>query len=143
VADWLDDLYKIRREDEERENKHKKDTSLDLSVLGRRDQAISAMRVIEAHKLLRRVNDALLNGKGIIKDIQDAQYDQGLALIWQGPVSKARPPRLDDPDNCRFIIVTARGKQVFVNHNPLKGITPEEFKAALVKAAKEPIEQQC
>lgn len=143
MTDWLDDLYNIRREDEERLNKHKKDASLDLSVLGRREQAVSAMRVIEAHKILRRVNDALLNGKGVIKDIQDAKYDQGLALIWQGPVSQARPPRPEDSDKCRFIMVTAKGKQVFVNHTPLKNITPEEFKAALVKAAKEPIEQSC
>lgn len=143
MTDWLDDLYNIRREDEERLNKHKKDAPLDLSVLGRREQAVSAMRVIEAHKILRRVNDALLNGKGVIKDIQDAKYDQGLALIWQGPVSQARPPRPEDSDKCRFIIVTAKGKQVFVNHTPLKNITPEEFKAALVKAAKEPIEQSC
>lgn len=143
MTDWLDDLYNIRREDEERLNKHKKDASPDLSVVEQRDQAISAMRVIEAHKILRRVNDALLNGKGIIKDIQDAKYDQGLALIWQGPVSQARPPRPNDADKCRFIMVTAKGKQVFVNHTPLKNITPEEFKAALVKAAKKPIEQSC
>ena len=141
MPDWLDELYNIRREDEERESK--KDIPLDLSVLRQRDQAISVMRVIEAHKILRRVNDALLKGKGLVKEVQDSQYDQTLALIWQGPVSKARPPRADDPADCSFIWVAAKGKEVFVNHKPLPNISPEAFKAALVQAAKEPIEQAC
>lgn len=139
MTDWLDELYRVRRKDEEREGQ--KDTRLDLSVLGRRDQAVSVLRVCEAHKLLRRVNEALLNGKGFLKELENSKYDQAFVLTWQGSITKAHPPRADDPDDCFIIMVAAKGKEVFVNHKHLKSITPESLKAALVHAAKNPLKQ--
>jgi hypothetical protein len=136
-TDWLDELDQIRREDEARQKEKRLD--IDTSVLGSQEKAVSALRVSEAHKLLRRVQSVLLSGKGTI-DIFDSpkQYDRAIALVWQGPVSDARTPNPDDPEDYRYIMVGACGKTLYVNGKKLNSITPEALQQALVEAAKKP-----
>ena len=95
-------------------------------------QAGRALRQCDAHNLLRKVQKVLLGGKGVI-DIFDTtqQYDRAIALIWQGPISNARLPRPEDPEDYLYILVGAKGDQVYVNHRRLKNVTPEALKAAL------------
>jgi hypothetical protein len=58
--------------------------------------------------------------------------------VWQGPVSNARTPDPDDPEDYKYIMVGACGKTLYVNGKKLKSITPEALQKALVVAAKDP-----
>ena len=89
--------------------------------------------------LARRLQSALLGGKGII-DIFDSQddYDRIITLVWQGPISNARKPNPEDPAEYQYISVGARGKRLFVNDKEVTSLTPEALKIALVEAAKKP-----
>ena len=138
--DWLEELQKLRAEDEARQQVQEE--PVDMSVINRQNRAGQALRQCDAHNLLRKVQKVLLGGKGII-DIFDTtqQYDRAIALIWQGPISNARLPRPDDPDDYLYILVGAKGDQVYVNHRRLKNITPEGLKAALLWASKKPERQ--
>jgi hypothetical protein len=138
--DWLDELQKLRAEDEARQQAQEE--PVDTGVLNRQNQASQALRQCDAHNLLRKVQKVLLGGKGVI-DIFDTtqQYDRAIALIWQGPISNARLPRPEDPDDYLYILVGAKGDQVYVNHRRLKKITPEALKAALLWASKKPERQ--
>jgi hypothetical protein len=136
-SDWLDELDQIRRTDETQQKE--KQLDIDLSVLGNREKAVSALRISEAHKLLRRVQSVLLSGKGTI-DIFDStkQYERAIALVWQGSVSNARTPDPDDPEDYKYIMVGASGTTLYVNGKKLDSITPEALQKALVWAAKNP-----
>ena len=138
--DWLDELQKLREEDEVRQRTQVE--ALDTSVLNRQNQAGQALRQCDAHNLLRKVQKVLLGGKGVI-DIFDTtqQYDRAIALIWQGPISNTRLPRPEDPDDYLYILVGAKGDKVYVNHRRLKNVTPEALKAALLWASKKPERQ--
>jgi hypothetical protein len=138
--DWLEELQKLRAEDEARQQALEEPA--DMSVINSQIQAGQALRQCDAHNLLRKVQKALLGGKGII-DIFDTtqQYDRAIALIWQGPISNARLPRPEDPDDYLYILVGAKGDQVYVNHRRLKNVTPEALKAALLWASKKPERQ--
>lgn len=137
MGNWLDELEQIRKDDEVEQDE--KQLELDLSILGNQGQASSVLRVSEAHNLLRRVNNVLLNGKGTIDFFDTTQeYDRAIILVWQGSVSKARVPNPDDPTDFYYIMVGARAKTLYVNDRKLKDITPEALKNALVWAAKNP-----
>ncbi len=138
--DWLTELQKLREEDEAKRQAELDE--LDLSVISRQNQAAQILRDSDAHNLLRKVQKVLLNGKGII-DIFDRtkQYDRAIALIWQGPISDARIPKPDDPDDYHYILVGAKGDNLYVNGRRLKGTTPESLKSALVWASKNPMKQ--
>ena len=137
---WLDELSQIREEDERQQTKNIE--KLDLSVLDRREQARTVLKVAQAHTLLRRVNSTLLKGKGII-DIFDSveSYDEAITLVWQGAISKARRPDPDDPAPTYYIMISAKGQDVYINHRKC-AMTPEVMKAALVKAAKKPLKKK-
>ena len=68
-------------------------------------------------------------------------YDRAIALLWQGPISDARLPRPDDPDEVYGIVIGAKGDKLYVNGRQVSPVTPEGLKPALVWAAKTPIHQ--
>jgi hypothetical protein len=138
--DWLDELNEIREADKAKQAAQAKTGPVDAGVLGRREQASLTLRKCEAHKLLRRVRSVLLADRGLV-DVFDRvkDYDQAIALLWQGPVSNARTPKPDDPEACYCILVGAKGDKLFVNNQPVRPATPDALKPALVRAAKNPL----
>jgi hypothetical protein len=140
---WLDALTEIRQEDKAKhETESKTETSdLDLSVIGQQNQATRLLSLCDAHKLLRRVQTLLLGGKGMI-DVFDrtTDYERAIALVWQGPVSKARLPNPQDPEPYQYILVGATLRKVYVNKRELEFVTPEALKEALVWAARNPLQ---
>jgi hypothetical protein len=141
-SNWLDALMEIRQEDKAKhEAEVKAETSeLDLSVIGKQNQATRLLSMCDAHKLLRRVQSLLLNGKGMI-DVFDraTDYERAIALVWQGPVSQARIPNPQDPEPYQYILVGATSRKVYVNKRELEFSTPEALKEALVWAARNPL----
>jgi len=94
---WLDELYNLREEDKAR--RQTEPEPLDLSVLTaqREKQAADVLRQADAHNLLRRVQRALLDGKGIIDIFEHkSNYERLITLVWQGSVSMARNPNPED-----------------------------------------------
>jgi hypothetical protein len=139
-TDWLDELLSLREQDKAKQVAKTKSGDIDLSVLDRQKQAAITMEKCEAHKLLRRVNGVLLGGKGAI-DIFDRsnEYDRAIALAWQGPISAARRPNLNDSGDFQYILIGAGGNKLFVNGRQVKQVSPEALKSALVWAAKNPM----
>ena len=139
-GDWLDTLIEIRQQDKAKHESQAKAGNLDLSVISQQNQAASLLRICDAHRLLRRVQSVLLEGKGII-DVFDrtTEYEQAIALVWQGPVSKARIPNPQDPEPYQYILVGATSSKVYVNNRVLEFITPEALKEALAWAAQNPL----
>lgn len=143
--DWLGELNRLHEEDKRKqaaEEAKKEDVKLNLSVLGRDEKANKALKMSNAHKLLRHVQSVLLNGKGLI-DVFDRtrEYDRAIALVWQGPISQARVPDPEDPADYHYILVGAKGDKLFVNGQKLQSNIPETLKPALVRAAKNPLTQ--
>jgi hypothetical protein len=138
-SDWLDELNAIREADKAKQEAARA-KALEMSLLKRSEQASLALKKCQAHKLLRRVQSVLLGGQGTLDMFdRDKSYDRALALVWQGPVSEARIPRADDPDDFYYILVGARGDKLFVNGTQVKPVTPEALKPALVEAARKPL----
>jgi hypothetical protein len=139
-SDWLDDLNQIREDDKAKLEEVNR--TLDSSLLDKKNsqaKSIHLLAVCDAHNSLRKMNRVLLDGKGII-DIFDTseKYDRVMTLVWQGPVSAARPPSQNDASDAFYIMVGAKDDKIFVNGKALKGTTPEALKAALVNAARKP-----
>ena len=134
--DWLEQLHQLHEADKaKRQPKVKPEEQQQIKL----KQAANLLRQSEAHELLRQVQKALLKGKGVL-DIFDAagQYDRVITLAWQGPISAARTPNPDDPEDYRYILVGARQGKLWVNGKPLASATPEALKAALLQASKNP-----
>lgn len=139
MTDWLDELYQLREADKQNQTAPESQTELDLSLLQRPKEAADLLRQCDAHKLLRRVQRALLDGKGIIDFFEQAgTYDRIISLIWQGPISNARTPNPEDPEPYQYIFVGVRNGKVYVNGKPLPTAIPEALKEALVEASKNP-----
>ena len=138
--DWLDELHQLREQD--RVSRQAAQEQLDLSVLsseGDDKQAVDLLRQADAHNLLRRVQKALLGGKGVIDFLdQKSHYDRVMTLMWQGPISAARNPDPEDPEAYQYILVGVRQGKLYVNGKEVSPVVPEALKAALVKAAKKP-----
>lgn len=140
---WLDELQQIRDEDAVQQKQAEKlpTPKIDLSVLSshRDKSAADLLKHCNAHNLLRRVQHALLAGKGVIDLVdQSGQYDRAMTLMWQGPVSAARRPDPEDPEEYHYIVVGVRAGKLYVNSHEVTPMTPEALKTALVKAAKKP-----
>jgi hypothetical protein len=140
--DWLDDLNKIR-EDAEKLDKEVTD-GLDLSILGRGKSEKPEFKknlliVVDAHNALRRLNQVLLGGKGLI-DVFDSTktFDYVIGVVWQGSVAKPLRPNPNNPGDYSFILVGCKADKVYVNGQVLDLNTPEALKQALVEAAKNP-----
>jgi len=138
---WLDELYQMHDEDKAKQQTSEKIDPLNLNVLSKNrvELAAAVLRNVNAHNLIRRLQSALLGGKGII-DISDNQddYDRVITLAWQGPISNARKPNLEGPTKYQYIAIGARGEKLYVNDQEVTPLTPEALKSALVKAAKKP-----
>ncbi len=138
---WLDELYQMHNEDKAKQQASEKTDPLDLSVLSKNrvELAAAVLRSVNALNLVRRLQSALLGGKGII-DTSDSRddYDRVITLVWQGPISNARKPNPEDPTEYQYISIGVRGKKLYVNDQEVTSLTPEALKSALVKAAKKP-----
>lgn len=133
--DWLDQLDQIR-EDAEKQRKDKVD-ALDLSILGRKSKATKLLSQVDALKSLRKVRSVLLKNKATIDTFdQSKQYDQVMALIWQGSIANPSTPNPDDNSEYFYILVGVKRGRVYVNGKQISANTPEALKAALVTAAK-------
>ncbi len=130
---WLNQLQQLREQ-----NQAEREIKLDLSVLNCRTQARDVLSKCKAHKILRQAQKALLGGLGAI-DIFDRtkQYDRTITLVWQGPISKARIPKVDDPTDYYYILAGVRGGRLYVN-GKLTEATPEALKQAIVAISKKP-----
>lgn len=142
TTDWLDQLNQIREEAVKRE---KKDTAeLDLSILGEEKpkKPKNLLAVVDAHNILRRTNQVLLQNKGVIDFVDsNTKFDYVLGLVWQGTIGKPRRPNPDDLGDYSYIMVGCKAGKVYVNDRVLRSNTPESLKAALVDAAKNPLKQ--
>ncbi len=138
MDDWLGEISEIR--DQAIEAAKDREKTLDLSVLKRekKRRAADILKVIDAHNALRKVNSVLLNRKGVIDFQVSEQYDNSIALIWQGPLNKPRKPSHNDVSDLYCILIGTKDKKAFVNGKALQFNTPEDLKAALVQAAKRP-----
>lgn len=141
TTDWLTELRQLHEADKQ---KHQEKTQeLDLSILRRSEQAVDLLNKCQAYRLLRRAQQALLDGKGQIDISENTEkYERVVSLVWQGPISNARMPRLEDSEDYQYIAVGARGGKVYVNEKLLEPVAPEALKLVLVKASKKPARQQ-
>jgi hypothetical protein len=138
MTDWMDELYKMHQEDKGKQNSKKVDP-LDLSVLSKNriELAAATLRSVNAMAVMRRVQSALLGGKGAIDTFDnESDYDRVIILCWQGVLSAARKPDPGEP--FWYISAGACGKKLYVNGKEVTPITPEAFKKAIVQAAKKP-----
>jgi len=107
--DWLEELQQLREQD--KASRQAVVEQLDLNVLlsQREKQAADLIRQADAHNLLRRVQKALLGGKGIIDFLEhESDYERAITLIWQGPISAARNPDPEDPEAYQYILIGVR-----------------------------------
>ncbi|MCB0209052.1 MAG: hypothetical protein KDJ52_06975 [Anaerolineae bacterium] len=138
---WLDDLEQLRRADEIKRAKSTPATNTSASKA--HEEATEALKQSQAHNLLRQVRKVLLHNNGTIDIFEESdKYDRVISLIWQGPISNARRPDPRDPADFNYIMIGAKGKQLYVNNRPLRQISPEALKAALLKAAQKPLVQK-
>lgn len=138
---WMDELYRMHEEDKSKQETKKKVAPLDLSILSqnRIELAAATLRSVNAHAVMRRLQSALLGGKGVVDTFDSkGDYDRIITLAWQGTFSTARKPDPQTSEEYWYISVGAKGKRLYVNDKEVTPITPEAFKAALVKASKNP-----
>ncbi len=137
--DWLDELYNLRAVDKSR--RQAETDLLDLQALAaqRDQQAADILRQTDAHNLLRRVQKALLDGKGLIDFFEhESEFERLMTLLWQGPLSAARSPNPEDPEEYQYIAIGVRRGKLYVNDDEVASLTSEALQKALVKAAKNP-----
>jgi hypothetical protein len=136
---WLDELHQLHEQD--KTSQQADIEPLDLSVLSaqRVKQATDLLRQVDAHNLLRQVQKALLNGKGVIDVFEHTKrYDRTISLAWLGPISAARKPDPKNPEAYQYILIGVRGGKIYVNDKEITPATPEALKIALLEAAKNP-----
>jgi hypothetical protein len=137
MADWLDQLYQLRKVDAAKQEEGSSKPAQQPAP--RQYRASDILRRCEAHKLLRRVQEALLEGGGTLDVFERAgSYERAIALVWQGPISAARRPNPEDPEDYQYIVVGAQKGKLYVNGKRVSSITPEALKTALLEASKKP-----
>jgi hypothetical protein len=135
--DWLNQIKQLHEEDKRRLQGEQK-LEQERQVQARRDIAIKLLGQSKAHELLRQVQKALLNGKGLLKVLdQSEEYDQAIVLMWQGSISAARTPDKANEDYS-YILVGVKENKVWVNGTALAQPTPEALKVSLLEACKKP-----
>jgi hypothetical protein len=131
---WLAELEQLHQADKVVQDAAAEQTRL---ATQRQQQASQLMQDSHAHELLRQVQKALLAGKGVLRFYTNAGgYDQAVALLWQGPISRAEKPTKDEKAD-GLILVGAREGQLWVNETPLLETTPSALKQALLAACRE------
>jgi hypothetical protein len=102
-------------------------------------QANELLRKSQAHQAMRDVQKFLLNGGGTLNIFnRDNDYEGGVTLAWQGPISEARKPDINDPDPYYYIVVGVRKNALWVNGKRLADARPATLKTALLAAAQNP-----
>lgn len=130
MSDWEAELNRIRRE-----NARQQPDESAAPQSGRVDQLLHE---VEALRHLRDMRRLLLGGVGRIELFEDAGgYDLVLALMWDGPISRARPPKAEARDGYH-IFIGVRNNRLFVNNRPLTPANSDTLKAALLQAARRP-----
>jgi hypothetical protein len=136
---WLDQLRRLYDEDKAKRDakKPKKPAKPPASRAG------EILRKSQAHQSLRDVQKFLLNGGGTL-DIFDRadDYDRGITLAWQGPISAARKPDINDPEPYNYILVGVRDNALWVNGKRLADNKPDTLKMALLEASKNPEQEK-
>jgi hypothetical protein len=136
--EWLDQLRQLHEAD--RAKRQTKAIATDKQKeLAKRNQAASLLRRSQAHELMRQVQKLLLDGQGTL-DILDetSHYERVITLVWQGPISAARRPNPDDPEEINYILVGVRQGKLWVNGREVSPGTPETLRTALLKACQNP-----
>ena len=131
---WLNELQKLYEAD-----KAKQETAAAEArrAAARQQQAAQVMQDSRAHELLRQVQKALLDGKGVLRFYTNAGgYDQAVALLWQGPISRAEKPVKDEKAD-GLILVGVRDGELWVNEAPLPDTTPQALKEALLETCRQ------
>jgi len=132
---WLDQLRRLYDEDKAKHvaEKPKKPEKPPPS------RANEILRKSQAHQSLRDVQKFLLNGGGTL-DIFDrgSDYERGITLAWQGPISEARKPDINDPEPYNYIVVGVRNDALWVNGKRLADTKPDTLKEALLAASQNP-----
>ena len=136
---WLDEIRQLH--DQDKASRQAAVEPLDLSVLpsppGK--QAADLLRQADALNLLRQVQKALLNGKGVLDVFeQTKRYERAVSLAWQGPISAARKPDPKNPVEYQYILIGVGEGKLYVNDKEVNPVTPDALKVALVEAAKKP-----
>lgn len=138
--DWLDELHQLR--DQDKASQQAAIEPLDLSVLAAKhaaQQAADLLRQTNAHNLLRQVQKALLDGKGVLDVFEKSdRYERAISLSWQGSISAARKPDPKNPEAYQYILIGVREGKLYVNDKEVPLPTSEALKKALVEAAKKP-----
>lgn len=138
--DWLDELHQLHEQD--KASQQADIEQLDLSILASKQaaqQAVDLLRQTNAHNLLRQMQKALLEGKGVLDVFgKSDRYDRAISLSWQGSISAARKPDPKNPEAYQFILIGVREGKLYVNDKEVAPTTPEVLKKALVAAAKNP-----
>lgn len=133
--DWLQQLSQLHEADKAKRKAEAKQPPEQR----RQHQAADLLRQSKAHTLLREVQKVFLGGKGLLDVFESAgQYDRGISLVWQGPISAARKPNPNDPEAYQYILVGVRQGKLWVNGKPVPSATPEALKIALLEACKNP-----
>jgi hypothetical protein len=136
---WLNELRQLREQD--KISRQPTVESLDLSLLAvqRAQQAADLLRQADALNLLRQVQKALLDGKGVLDIFEQTQrYDRAISLAWQGPLSEARKPDPKSTEAYQYILIGVRQGTLYVNDKKVTPATPQALKIALVEAARKP-----
>jgi hypothetical protein len=137
--DWLNQLRQLREQDKASRQPAEKEQDLSLLQAQRVQQAADLLRQTDALNLLRQVQKALLDGKGVLDVFEQTQrYDRAISLAWQGPISEARKPDPKSTAAYQYILIGVREGKLYVNDKELAVATPETLKKALVEAAKKP-----
>ena len=135
---WLDQLRQLHDEDKaKREAKKPKKPEKPPE-----SRASEILRQSQAHQSLRDVQKFLLNGGGTL-DIfdRDDNYERGITLAWQGPISEARKPDINDPEPYNYIVVGVHNNTLWVNGKRLSNTKPATLKAALLAASQNPAQE--
>lgn len=142
--DWLEQLRQLHDADKAKhQTQIEAQQQKEQQKKARRKGAIELLRKSQAHELLRQVQKTLLDGGGSLEIADNAShYERVITLIWQGPISAARKPDPEAPEDYYYILVGAREGKVWVNGKPLRSATPEALKAALLEAGKNPSRQK-
>lgn len=137
---WLDELHQLHEQD--KASQQAAVEPLDLSVLSAQQsakQAADLLRQADALNLLRQVQKALLDGKGVLDVFEKTErYERAISLSWQGPISAAHKPNRKNPEEYQYILIGVREDKLYVNDKEVTPITSEGLKVALVEAAKKP-----
>jgi hypothetical protein len=136
---WLDQLRRLHDEDKAK-HEAKKPKKPEKSPGSRANEIL---RKSQAHQSLRDMQKFLLNGGGTL-DIFDrgGDYDRGVTLAWQGSISEARKPDINDPEPYNYILVGVRNNTLWVNGKRLADTKPATLKAALLEAGKNPEQEE-